>query len=188
MIASLELYRARADGKAWALKQAMLTVNNAKPMGDPESADPLKQGRVTWLRSLDSAERPLVSSVRCPIDSMPRVLQGKDWTRYEGVLHTDHAVREEFFVDRPVAPTALKPYLMDLTYLYDEQQQEFIDFTGGREFSESEVFAEIGRPEDWSHREGGVSSGRADLEAAQVAEQLETCRSWEPLYDSGLDD
>lgn len=54
-----------------------------------------------------------------PVPSVknPSVLEGMDWTRYEGVLHTDHAVRAEFFLDREVAPMKTRPYLMDFTYL-----------------------------------------------------------------------
>ena len=71
-------------------------------------------------------------------------LEGKDWTRYEGYLHTDHAVREEFFQDREIAPTRNKPYLMDFTYLFDQNQSDFKEFSDGRLFTEADVYAEIG--------------------------------------------
>ena len=108
------------------------------------------------VRSVQTA-----ADVVCPLSQVPTVLEGKDWTRYEGVLHTDHAVREEFFLDREVAPTASKPYLMDFTYLYDKKQEDFREFTGGKPFSVEEVFAETGRPEDWTHR--GKTRPRASL-------------------------
>lgn len=98
---------------------------------------------------------------------------------YEGVLHTDHAIREEFFLDREIAPTSTSPYLMDFTYLYDEAQADFVKFSGGQPFSEEQIFMEIGRPEDWTHRSSNAVRSRSDEEAMQVAEQLVACRQWE---------
>jgi hypothetical protein len=178
MMAVREWYDGKEDSRSWALKQAMFTIQNAIPTRKTDSADPLEQGRVTWLRPLDEGGKPLVKEIRCPLAKVPSVLEGKDWTRYEGVLHTDHAVRAEFFVDREVAPTAKRPYLMDLTYLYDEAQDDFIKFTGGEPFSEEQIFAEIGRPEEWMHREQKATRSRSDEEAVRVAEMLMTCREW----------
>ena len=84
----------------WALKQAMVTIQNAAPTRKTDSAVPMDQGRATWLRSLDPDGKAFVGGVVCPLSRVPTTLKGKDWTRYEGVLHTDHAVREEFFLDR----------------------------------------------------------------------------------------
>ena len=81
----------------------MVTIQNAAPTHITESTDPQQQGRVTWLRSLDPTGKPLLSDIACPLSRMLPTLQGKDSTRYEGVLHTDHAVREELFVDRDPA-------------------------------------------------------------------------------------
>jgi hypothetical protein len=186
MIAAREWYQGKDQGKAWALKQAMLTINNAMPTRKTESREASEQGRVTWLRSLDPEGKPLVKDSGCPLAKMPTILEGKDWTRYEGVLHTDHAVREEFFLDREIAPTASKPYLMDFTYLYDERQADFVEFTGGKLFTAKQVFSEIGRPEDWSHRAGRAVLSRSHEEAIGVAEQLQACRRWEAAL--ALDD
>ena len=175
-------YQGKDDGRAWALKQAMFTINNAMPTRGTDSADPSEQGRVTWLRSLDAKGKPLVHDSRCPLAKVPTTLEGKDWTRYEGVLHTDHAVREEFFLDREVAPTASKPYLMDFTYLFDEGQDDFIQFTGGEPFTAEHVFTEIGRPEDWTHRARKAGISRSDAEAIAVAEQLQAIRRWEVAF------
>src|SRR5258706_16401362 len=106
----------------------MLTIHNAAPTKSAEISDPIGQGRVTWLRSLEQNGKPLVEHVDCPLASVPGPLEGKDWTRYEGLLHTDHAIRAEFFNDREEAPTSSKPYLMDFTYLYDERQSDFAKF------------------------------------------------------------
>ena len=158
----------------------MFTIQHAKPTRETESTDPLEQGRVTWLRPLDDEGRPLVKEIKCPLVKLPTVLEGKDWTRYEGLLHTDHAVREEFFIDRESAPTARKPYLMDFTYLYDERQDDFVKFSGGEPFTEEQIFSEIGRPEDWTHRHEKVAGeSRSEEEARQVGEQLMACRAWE---------
>jgi hypothetical protein len=88
-------------------------------------------------------------------------------------------VREEFFDGRAEPLTKHKPPLMDFTYLYDAAQPDFTDFTGGRVFTEDEVFADIDRPENWSHREGGRSTvARTVDQAAEVAELLAVCLKW----------
>lgn len=88
-------------------------------------------------------------------------------------------MREEFFQDREVPPTSSKPYLMDFTYLYDEKQPDFEEFSRGKPFSVEEVYADVGRPEDWTHRASPPSQARSEEQAAQVAEQLLTCRRWQ---------
>lgn len=171
-------YQRKTESEAWALKQAMLTIENAAPIESSEQ----HEGKVTWLRPLDEAGKPLVDTVVCPISHVPTSLEGKDWTRYEGLLHTDHAVREEFFQDRAVAPTRNKPYLMDFTYLYDQNQSDFKEFSDGRLFTEEDVYAEIGRPEEWTHRASSQVFSRRNHEQAElVAEQLVACRGWEIL-------
>lgn len=183
MIAFRDWYQENQQARAWALKQAMFTIRNAMATRESASEEPSEQGRLTWLRNVDTEGRPLVGGVPCPLANVPGSLKGKDWTRYEGVLHTDHAVREECFLDREAAPMASKPYLMDFTYLYDEKQDDFTEFTGGYPIAEEEVFAEIGQPEDWVHRAARVSTHRSDQETASVGERLEACRCWEALFD-----
>ena len=182
MISNREWYQGIENSRAWALKQAMLTINNAIPTRETESADPVEQGRATWLRPLDAEGKPLIHDIRCPLAKVPTKLEGKDWTRYEGVLHTDHAVREEFFLDREIAPMVKKPYLLDFTYLFNETQEDFIQFTGGEPFTAEHVFTEIGRPEDWTHRERKAVKSRSDEEAIAVAEQMQACRRWEVAF------
>jgi hypothetical protein len=177
-------YQAKEHSESWGLKQAMLTIQNAKPTRSTDSSDPLEQGRVTWLRPLDALGKPLVDNIPCPLAHVPATLEGKDWTRYEGVLHTDHAIREEFFLDREVAPTASRPYLLDFTYLYDDKQRDFEEFTRGERFADEEVYAEIGHPRDWTHRASPTVGSRSEEQAAKVAEQLLACSRWEtpPWY------
>ncbi len=171
-------YQRKDENEAWGLKQAMFTIQNAAPTKKTDSTDVREQGRATWLRALDTDGTPLVRQIGCPLAKMPTALLGKDWTRYEGVLHTDHAVREEFFQDRQEPPTASKPYLMDFTYLYDPSQADFQEFSGGRRFALADVLGEIGRPEDWTHRHGAPDRSRSDEQAAVVAEQLLKCQEW----------
>lgn len=184
MMRFLEWYEAKDQSEIWALKQAMYTIQHAAATKSTEGDDPIAQGRVTWLRPLNAESKPLVENISCPFSSVPKPLEGKDWTKYEGFLHTDHAVREEFFFDRAVAPTASKPYLMDFTYLYNDKQEDFEEFSRGKQFTDDQVYAEIGRPEDWSHRASMTGKLRSDEEAASVAAQLIACRGWEtsPLY------
>ena len=125
----------------------------------------------------------MVRDSKCPLKKIPAVLEGKDWTRYEGVLHTDHAVREELFVDPEIPPNAAKPYLMDFTYLYDEQQDDFGEFTGGRRFTVEQVMDNIGAAEDWTHRAGKAVVGRTGEEAMRVGDQLRTCHGWDVVFE-----
>ena len=175
-----------ASAGEWAVKQAMLTIANAVPTkryrdlgkSDSQSVSPQDDGCVTWLRETDSDGRPFLADVPCPLSKVPNQLEGKDWTRYEGYLHTDHAVREEFFLDRETPPTRSAPYLMDLTYLYDEDAPDFVEFTAGIQVPETAIHAEIGDPSTWSHR-GSVSCPRRTAEDdRQIAQQLNACRTW----------
>lgn len=137
---------------------------------------------MTWLRSVDDRGRPMAKDIACPLSPIPNTLQGKDWTRYEELLHTDHAVRAEFFEGREEPVTAPQPYLMDFTYLYDRRQEDFINFMAGRRVSEDEVYRETGRPETWSTRssEPFDADMRTSADAARVKQLLDACRNWTP--------
>lgn len=168
------------DHGEWAVKQAMLTIDNAyphAPSATGNTADPSGEGRVTWLRNLGLGNKTFIPDVPCPVSAVPKALQGKDWTRYEGLLHTDHAIREEFFSDRDVPPTVARPYLMDFTYLYDHRQTDFVKFTKGVPTSADEVYAEIGRPETWLHRSFPSVIGSTEQIAADIQELLHQCYS-----------
>src|SRR5262249_55458316 len=86
-------------------------------------------------------------------------------------------VRDEFFLDRDTPSTASKPYRMDFTYLYDRRQQDFVKFTAGVRLSEGGVFAEIGRPETWTHRSDSErqTGTRSPEAAAEVAALVQAC-------------
>lgn len=185
-----EWYR-NADGKAageWAIRQAMKTVASAFPTaqfrkggpgaGAATATSPAHEGRVTWLLELGENGQPFIQGIACPMPKLPADLANKDWTRYEGFLHTDHAVREEFFLEREAPETITKPYLMDFTYLYDTAQQDFIEFTSGRPVAEAEILAEIGDKASWAHRHARPSPERSAQDESKVAEQLAACETW----------
>lgn len=177
-----EWYEGKSESEAWALIQAMSTIRNAEPTRDSTEADPASEGRATWLLPLTEEGLPIVDRLGCPLAKVPAMLTGKDWTRYEGLLHTDHAVRAEFFQDRETAPTSSKTYLMDFTYLYDKTHPDFEHFAKGIPFTEEQVLTEIGRPEDWAHRSADTPPNRTLEQAAEVAQQLKVCRSWTERY------
>lgn len=187
--AFLEWYAPRGKSDIDAmLGLAMRTIASAAPTksliaGDKppkDVVDPVAEGRVTWLVNLDSNGMPLLSDVSPPWNAPPSDLAGKDWTRYEGFLHTDHAVREEFFDPRDVPATKGKPYRMDFTYLYNEKEADFLEFTGGREFTKEEIYSELGTPDTWTHRAAEEISRRSEEDAQKVAEQLQALRQLDP--------
>lgn len=174
-----------SDHGEWAVKQAMITIAQAHPTASGGAAgSPQAEGRVTWLRDLDANGTPLLAQIPCPLVNVPGQLKGKDWTRYEGVLHTDHAVRAEFFADRAGPITADKPYLMDFTYLYDRAQADFIKFMAGVRVSEEEVYAETGRPATWGTRVPDEFAAMRTGEQATTAKRLlSVCQNWAPIDD-----
>jgi hypothetical protein len=170
----------QGDGTEWAVRLAMVTIDNAetgKIAARNADEPPIAEGRSTWLRPLEDG-KPAIPEIASPLSKTPAKLEGKDWTKYEGYLHTDHAVREEFFRDRPVPPTIGKPYRMDFTYIYAQNEADFTEFTAGRPFTEDEVYAEIGQPNDWTHRTAAAKPSRTEPEAVLVAEQLTACERW----------
>jgi hypothetical protein len=192
----LEWYRAPGvDHGDWALKQAMITIANAHPTaldGGGASArmtggNPQEEGRVTWLLDLDTEGRPVLADVPCPLKTVPPSLQGKDWTRYAGLLHTDHAVRPEFFADREEAITRAKPYLLDLAYLHDRTQTEFAHFSSGVPIASEILYAEIGPPVTWMHRSLDLEPlpPRPAEQVTEIANALRACRHWKEIGMAG---
>jgi hypothetical protein len=177
------------DHGAWAVTQSMMTIARSHatkpiPGGDRSEKTAREEGRVTWLLDLNPEGKPIVGRLECPLSKVPVQLATKDWTKYEGLIHTDNAVREEFFDGRTEPLTRHKPPLMDFTYLYDSAQPDFTDFTGGKLFTEDEVYADIDNPENWSHREGTRPPvARTDEQAADVARLLEACLKWPEIED-----
>jgi hypothetical protein len=193
-----------ADRSTWFLQNAMFTIAHAhkttplqttsehaletqsgptpKASRSPTIAP---EGRVTWLRDLVDG-KPL-KNVACPFGGpIPKQLQGKDWTTYEGLLHTDHSIREEFFLDDDEPPTVARPYLMDFTYLYDKRQADYLNFMAGGRFSPEEVFKEIGDPSEWRVRNTGVISANGTWADAEIEIQnlLNRCQQWSEMGES----
>lgn len=159
--------------------------NPSPHASDP--AHPANEGRVTWLRDLEDG-KPFKKSA-CPFSgAIPKVFEGKDWTTYEGLLHTDHAVRPEFFDGREYPATAAQPYLMDFTYLYEKAESDNVHFTAGVRVAEGDVMAEIGEPKNWPYR--SVSTPHRPPGEETVVRQLVArcveCPEGEDLIDHEL--
>jgi hypothetical protein len=191
MKAFLDWYTEKGgDHGEWALKQAMITIAQAHPTKggaakSPVDSDPRAEGRLTWLRNLDAKGRPLLAHLACPLNNPPKQLQGKDWTKYEGLIHTDHAVREEFFADREEPITGSAPHIQDLTYLFDRTQEDFVNFTAGKSFTEDEVFADIGSTETWTRRTSDYAETheRSAAEDAEILQLMRECQDWPSSED-----
>lgn len=175
-----EWYEGKISQEPWILQTAMETIHEAADVG---------YGRATWLRPLVEEERPFISGATCPVEKLRSSLNGYDWTRYGGHLHTDHAVRPEFFrVDPQKPPEAKqKEWLLDFQYLYDRTSRDHLRFVEGVEVSKQEVDEKVGRPEDYveiasprkpSARRVG-EAGISDTDRrAEVEALLDICRAW----------
>jgi hypothetical protein len=174
-----EWYEGQPDQKVWLLETAMGTIAEAAKTD---------YGQATWLRPLIEG-RPFVSEIACPMLERRAKLEGFDWTRYAGHLHTDHAIRPEFFRVDPEKPTEAKKneWVLDFQYLYDPRSRDHIRFVEGTEVSKEEVDEKVGRPEDYVYiasprkrrpkREG--EAGLSDMNRrAEVEALLDECKGW----------
>jgi len=174
-----EWYQGRKDQREWLLETAMGTIAMAAET---------PHGKATWLRPLVDG-RPFVPDVKCPLRDPKPNLAGYDWTRYAGHLHTDHAVRPEFFRAGPEKPPKAqkKEWVQDFQYLYDQGSRDHIRFVEGTAVSKEEVYERIGRPEEYVEvvsprrprpkREGEASITDKDRNA-EVEELVNACRAW----------
>ncbi len=186
-----EWYSKAEDRAEWFLKAAMYTISHAEPtklIGTPDRttqesslSDPIAEGRVTWLRDLRGGK----ALKDCPYpfkDKLAKAIEGKDWTTYAGLLHTDHAVRREFFEDRDTPSTERHPYNMDFTYLYDQREADYRQFMEGMPKTEGDVYSEIGQPETWGGPFVGIKpandTGRPSEQVATIERLVEVCRRW----------
>lgn len=141
-----EWYRSLKDQDSWTVKRAMQTIH---------SASNTEWGPATWLKELSENGEPYVKELKCPFDSSndkeKMYLDGKDWTKYNGHIHSDHSIRPEFFFDEPEIPDNVKRniYINDFTYLYNKKEFDFVKFVLGEVVSEDEVFQDIGKPDKW---------------------------------------
>jgi hypothetical protein len=130
---------------------------------------------------LDLVGGKSTKDVPCPFKGeVLQILKGKDWTTYEGLIHTDHNIRKEFFENREVPSSASRPYRNDFTYLYSQNQDDYVKFTAGTRVGEDAVYKEIGPPSSWTTR-GGKHAGpsRTRAQEAEVRALLDVCARWE---------
>jgi hypothetical protein len=68
----------------------------------------------------------------------------KDCGTYGGYLHTDHAIRSEFFAPEECPLHKNTPYQMDFTYIFDTNADDYFEFMVGEPVNEAEMIADIG--------------------------------------------
>jgi hypothetical protein len=175
MVRHQEWHEDRNDRIEWALRTAMLTIESA--------AKNVPHGPATRLR--DETYGPLKpyawTGATKPSDK--EKLRGKDCGSYEGFLHTDHAIRGEFFDLRDVPAFKETPYSMDFTYIYDSSSNDYLPFMVGEPVTEAQVEQDIGRPGDMRVVEADVESGVFEEPppscfGSRVEEALAHCRQW----------
>lgn len=174
MLRYRELYEKKNESHIeWGLKTAMRTINEA--CNDPTF------GPATWLLELQNGKPHQESA--CPFadpDKLPEVLKGKDWSTYAGILHTDHSIRDEFFENRTRPSTDRQPWQMDFSYIYQKTRADHFKFVVGQEVSSEEIFAEIGKPDEWRRLTRKAQSRFRKTEyTAQIRSLLNDCQKWQ---------
>jgi hypothetical protein len=176
------------DRGDWFLTQAMYTISQSYPTRSvgseperPTAASPIEEGRITWLRDLQNG-RPMKQSA-CPFrGSIPGFATNKDWTTYEGLIHTDHAVRPEFFNSQSGPPTVDRPYFNDFTYLYETRSEDHLKFVRGVARTQESIYAELGPPESWTVRgDDDLAEPRSPQVELEIRSKLAICDQWPDL-------
>jgi hypothetical protein len=174
MAAVREWYEGKKNQTEWGARVAMLTI--------AEAAD-TTEGPATTLIPLNGGEP--IKNVACPFsgtsDDLPASLRDKDWTSYQGVLHTDHSVRAEFFDPKDKPPLLPRPWFMDFTYIFDPSQVDHVQFMRGQLVAEEEVFGELGPPGEWrtlSARRSPRSGIRPRRTATDIGAMLAKTSGW----------
>ncbi len=171
MVRIREWYEGQTAQTEWALRVAMLTIDAA--------ARDVPYGPVTWLLE-QTAGRPFKKFSWTEATPLPDVqkLHGKDCGSYAGYLHTDHAVRPEFFQAYEAPPTREQPWAMDFTYIFDRESPDHNPFMG-HIVEETEVIGELGPSTEWR------AIGAFPEEAAEphdrgsdLEKRLQRCRLW----------
>jgi hypothetical protein len=181
MVCQREWYGGEKDQIEWALRTAMLTIDKA------EKAVP--HGPATYLLG-EIAGKPLRSftwSENVPLPQMEK-LAGKDCGSYGGYLHTDHAVRQEFFTPHAEPRWLDEPYHMDFTYIFDTASSDHAPFMIGETVDEASILDEIGHPDDLrtiAAVPGGAAAGPPAYQAKRIEDALAVCKTWE-LTDEEL--
>jgi hypothetical protein len=175
MVKTKEWYGGEKNLLEWALKLAMTTIANA---GDHPTF-----GKATWLKELNNAE-PLKRQHACPFSNpaaLPAILQNKDWTTYAGFHHSDHSVRDEFFLGKEAPLNLNQPFLIDFSYIYSRDKAEDLELMDGVAVSDEDLYREIGRPDEWrrsSPRERERITSRPESAVREIHEALQLCRQW----------
>jgi hypothetical protein len=175
MVKSKEWYGGEKTPLEWALKLAMTTIANA---GEHPSF-----GKATWLNDLNNG-KPLKPQYACPFSNrsaLPAILQNKDWTTYAGFHHSDHSIRDEFFLEKEAPLNLNQPFLIDFSYIYARDKTQDSELMEGVPVSDEDVYADIGRPDEWRRaapRKRGGGFGRPAAAVAEINEALRLSRQW----------
>jgi hypothetical protein len=175
MVRHKEWYLDKTDQTEWAVRTAMLTINAAK--------QDLPHGPATYLLD-ESHGRPIRpypwTAATKPSDA--ERLSGKDCGSYGGYLHTDHAVRLEFFQPHGIPPTKDEPYLMDFKYIFDDSERDNRLFMQGEPVTVEHVEAELGAAEDLRFIAADSETQETTPPPGEALTRLEEiiaeCRKW----------
>lgn len=168
-----EWYLREGSQAEWALRTAMLTIASAKQTN---------QGPATWLLD-EGATGPFKAFDWHEDTPLPDIekIKGRDHGSYGGHLHTDHAVRVEFFANGELPPRKDKPWAMDLSYIFDLASPDHNKFVEGSPVSEEIVNSDIGRPADWrviAVDDEVCGDSRLGHVVKEIQELLQVCRTW----------
>ena len=175
-----EWYLDKKDRIEWALRTAMNTIDLAAK--NDSSGKPIPYGPATYLRK-PAKGVPLKpfnwTKATKPVDSAR--LKEYDPGNYEGYLHTDHAVRREFFKPDIAPEHKEEPYAMEFSYIFDPENEDHKKFVVGVDATPEEVEAELGKAADIQF----AAAAGADMEAGppgatidRIEDALKKCREW----------
>lgn len=122
--------RGSIDSLDKALIFAMKTIDN--------SAKTIS-GKATELLPAET----LVSGqdlVQCPFDLSTK-FPNKNYCEYRGFYHTDQTLPSQYFLSNVERPLNIEPYLLDFTYLFDKQLDNFdyVNMGEGRQIQADEI-------------------------------------------------
>ncbi|MBX7152955.1 hypothetical protein K1X84_15105 [bacterium] len=101
----------KVDSLGKALDFAMRTI---------DLAFETHSGRATELIPISEAP----PKTKCPI-VLPEFLKNKSFCQYKGYYHTDITLPSEYFVNSVERPKDIKPHVLDFTYLFDENPENY---------------------------------------------------------------
>ncbi len=175
MIMTQEWYEKRSTRIEWALRTAMLTIDTAAVT---------KDGRATWLMDVDinGPFKQYEWNEDVPLPDLEK-LKGKDCGSYAGHLHTDHAVRAEFFKSPDAPLFASRPWAMDFSYIFDPTSPDHVPFVRGIEVTNEQVEQQLGTPNDWRFVNSEEAISSPELRLPHVAQEIQgaltLCQKWQ---------